>query len=152
MPEIDCYVVGGSAEQFREVTGVSHVPDNLHIVGECKSKDVPHWLLAADVLLILGTKKNEQSFRYTAPMKVYEYMASERPIVASGTPALRSIIGDGEALFYEPDNAGDLAAQVRAVVGRSRDTGAMIVSAARAAREHSWQKRAARILSHMERI
>ncbi|MCR4325591.1 MAG: glycosyltransferase family 4 protein [Patescibacteria group bacterium] len=143
MHGVQIYAVGGTPEEFRAATGLATIPPALHIAGECESYDVPLWLTAADTLLVLGTKKNETSYKHTAPMKVYEYMAAERPVVASGTPSLKSVIGDGEALFFEPDDAADLARVIRRAV--EGDTTGMVARAFHCAEEHSWKKRAERI-------
>ena len=98
--EIEWYVVGGSPEEFRAASGTNVLPAHLHVSGECAFQDVPVWLAAADALLILGTQQNEESFRYTSPMKIFEYMAAGRIVVAAKTPALVSIIPADAAQFY----------------------------------------------------
>ena len=55
----------------------------LVFMGERPVGEIPLWLRASDALLLLGTNKNEDSSRYTSPMKLFEYMASKTPIVAS---------------------------------------------------------------------
>ena len=140
------YVVGGSADELGRLLGRT-LPSHLVCVGGRRYQEIPLWLAAADVLLVLGTKENEYSYRHTSPMKLFEYMASGRPIVASRTPANCAIISEREAFFYEPDDAADLARVMRFVLlhpdeGRER---------ARAARkkvgQFSWEKRAGDILA-----
>ncbi|MBI5004023.1 glycosyltransferase family 4 protein [Candidatus Kaiserbacteria bacterium] len=144
-PALDWYVVGDTTEVFTKVTGRTSLPANLHIAGECEPSDVPLWLAAADTLLILGTKHNDQSYRHTAPMKVYEYMAARRPIVASHTPALTSIIGESDAIWYEPDDAESLArATERAITEPNPNT---MERNLRSAQAHSWAARVDRITS-----
>jgi glycosyltransferase involved in cell wall biosynthesis len=146
-PDIDWYVVGDTAEVFKKVTKRSDLPTNLHIAGECAPGDVPLWLAAADTLLILGTKTNEQSYRHTAPMKVYEYMAAHRPVVASRTPALESIIPRHDAVWYEPDQAQSLAQSAeRAIANPDLEA---LDRAFEAAQKHSWAERVERILTRL---
>ncbi|MDP2648515.1 MAG: glycosyltransferase family 4 protein, partial [bacterium] len=140
---IEMYAVGGTSEEFRAVTGLATIPPALHIAGECAMCDVPMWLAAADVLLVLGTGKNETSFKYTTPMKVYEYMAAKRPVIASGTLALKSVIGDGEALFYKSDDSADLARAIQQVT--QNDTTDIVSRAFHSSEGHSWKKRAKRV-------
>ena len=142
-PEIAWYVVGGAPEEFRAVTGKITLPPNLYIAGESSHNDVSVWLAAADCLLVLGTKRNEQSFRNTAPMKVFEYMAARRPVVASGTPALKSFIPSDDVLWYEPDDVASLTAAVRR--GISAEGAVNLENAYRAAELHTWLKRAEHI-------
>ena len=142
-PDIQWYVVGGSIEEFRTATKKNETPSNLHIAGECAPSQVPIWLALADVLLVLGTKRNETSFRFTSPMKTYEYMAARRPVIASATPALQSSILENCASWYQPDDARGLADVVRRTV--AQDNSVMVSRAAEVARGHSWSVRAQRI-------
>ncbi len=148
MPDITFYVVGGSEAEWDAVVGGMR-PPNLRIMGECGPAQVPTWLAAADALIILGTTTNEESFRHTTPMKVYEYMAARRPIVASATPALKSFIAEGDVYWYEPDDAHSLTESVRRAL-ESADQ-AMLERARALAEQHSWQKRTERIMEFIRR-
>jgi len=149
-PDIDWYVVGDTPEVFAKVTKSPNLPSNLRIMGECESSNVPLWLAAADTLLILGTKRNDQSYRYTAPMKIYEYMAASRPIVASKTPALTSIMSEHDAVWYETDSAESLAMAVESAIAKPNQD--IINRGLIAAREHSWAARVKRVKTRFPTI
>lgn len=147
-PEISWYVIGGSREDFLKMTNLVELPDNLHIMGDKPEREVPRWLAAADTLLLLGTAKNERSFRFTSPMKLYEYLAAERPIVASSTPALKSAGVEECVFFYTPDDTPSFVAQVREAASgydERRRAAARTHGAA-----HTWQRRANDILARMK--
>jgi glycosyltransferase involved in cell wall biosynthesis len=144
IPDTTIYVVGGTKEEWEKTIGTT-VPENLVIAGECASTEVPLWLAAADTLLILGTQKYEESFKHTTPMKVYEYMAARRPVVAAATPALKSVIKEGEVTWYEPDDVRSLVESIRSAT-QSVDS-VTLDRAHAAAKEHSWVARANRILA-----
>ncbi|MBC7836243.1 glycosyltransferase family 4 protein [Acetobacteraceae bacterium] len=146
--DIDWYVVGGSQEEFKKVANVTSLPSNLHIMGECSLVDVPLWLSGADALIVLGSLKTRQSSHFTTPMKIYEYMAMKRPVVASDTPALRSLIQE-EAVFYTPDIPASLAEEVRKAIEGGAEIEHMVQKAYSAAKQHTWNKRAERILSFL---
>ncbi len=145
-PETQFVVVGGTAEEFAQVTGAS-VPKNLLVMGESDPRDVPAWLAAADALLILGTKTNEQSYRHTAPMKLYEYMSAKRPVIASATPALKSIIPPDTALWYESDSVASLVDAIRTAIDHADPR--MLEAAAQEAARHTWAARVARIANFL---
>lgn len=147
--DIEWYLVGATAEEFKQATGVSVIPTNLHLLGEVQFSAVPQYLSTADVLLVIGTKRNSQSWQHTSPMKVYEYMARERPIVASKTPALTSIMNDAQAIFVAPDDAAALIGGVRTALSESAHIAEMVTQDVRLAREHTWDARAARIKAFM---
>ena len=149
-PEISWYAVGGTREELQAATGAKELPQNILVPGECTLEEVPLWLAAADVLLIIGTKSNEQSYKHTSPMKVYEYMAAERPVVASATPALESIISKEEVFWCTPDDAASLLNSVQEAFSSSHKS-SMLIRAKQSAEEHSWMKRAQRITAFMEK-
>ncbi len=89
--------------------------------------------------------------RWMSPLKVLEYMAAGKAILASDIPALREILRDGEtALLLPPGEPEAWAAAARALL---RDPGraAALGARARAAflAKHTWDARAVRILARL---
>lgn len=148
-PKIRWQMVGDTREKFAEVVKES-LPANLHFAGGKPHSEMPLWIAAADAVLVLGTKRDEQSYRWTSPMKLFEYMAAGRSIVASATPALLEVVGAREALLYEPDDAKDLAEKVRQAVEQSSQVAALISEALQSARGRSWSGRAKRVIHFIE--
>ena len=141
------YLVGGTKEEFSSVTGEREIPENVICSGYRSYPEMPRWLAAADVLLALGTKENDYSYTQTSPMKLFEYLASGRQIVASRTPANAEIVSDAEAWFYEPDSAEGLAAAVGTVF--ESNTEKVAIRTARPLRKaefYSWSNRAASVM------
>ncbi|MDP3735680.1 MAG: glycosyltransferase family 4 protein [bacterium] len=148
LPNVAFWLVGGGIEEFCGVAGVSmsDVPANISFVGGVSQSEVPRWLAAADVLLVLGTQHNEYSWRETSPMKLFEYMASRRPIVASATPANREIVSDDEAIFYTPDDADSLARAITRALGEREISTALTDRAFAKVARWTWSERARRVL------
>ncbi len=107
--DVKWYIVGGTKELYLRTSKLSSVPACMEFMGSQPHSIISTWLSAADVLVVLGTKYDEQSYRWTSPMKLFEYLLSERPIVAARTPAITSVVTDEEVFFYEPDAPESLA-------------------------------------------
>jgi len=144
--QIPIVIVGGEREEFERVTGKSG--KGLLFYGVRPLEEIPLWLAAADVFIVLGTEKNEESFRYTAPMKVFEYLGAGRPIVASRTPALESIIPEDIPFWYEPDDAGSLVRAIREA-HTSPEAESKVQAGRVLAEKHTWHRRTERILAFM---
>jgi glycosyltransferase involved in cell wall biosynthesis len=99
----------------------------------------------ADVLL-LPNPASAISTSFTSPLKLFEYMAAGRPIVASDLPSLREVLRDEEnALLVEPGSARALVAGIQ----RLRNDAALGARLARQARrdveQFTWARRAERL-------
>jgi len=150
--DIYLYVVGGTEKEFKVITGIEEIPQNLVIVGKADFKDIPLWLMAGDALLVLGTKKNNISYRYTSPMKLFEYLAARRPIIASKTPSNEEIVSEKEVLFYEPDNESDFAEKVKFAIQNREAMKMRLESAHKKAQDFSWEIRAKHILDFIRLV
>jgi len=139
---ISLLALGGTKDEFVRVFNEAGEIQ----FAEARPHEVPLWLAAADVLLVIGTKRNADSDRYTTPMKVFEYFSAGRPVVASATEALKSTIPQHMAVFVEPDNAQSLAEAVQTVVAQPADFVQNVEAAQALAREHTWSARAQRIM------
>lgn len=141
------YIVGGTKEEYERTTGLIDIPDSMVFLGSQPHAQIPLWLSAADALIVLGTKRDTQSYYWTSPMKLFEYFLSERPIIAADTPAIRSVVSQREVLFYEPDSAKSMAEQIeRALAGGE---GSRTVAARALGETFSWEGRAKRIRQFM---
>jgi glycosyltransferase involved in cell wall biosynthesis len=145
-PHIRWQTVGGDEAYFKQFVQ-EILPLNLFFAGGRPHTEMPLWFAAADALLVLGTKRDIQSYRYTSPMKLFEYLAVDRPIVAAETPALREIVSEKEVTWYKPDDAEDLSRQVAAAMSHTPTISARVEAAKKMSTEYSWKRRAERILA-----
>lgn len=138
-------VVGGTIEEqekFRHKFSkarVLFVPQQLH-------KTIPLYLAAADVLVLPNTAGDTNSEFYTSPLKLFEYLAAARPIIASDLPSIREAVTEHEVMFVA---AGDASALSSAVITLSENKviAERFVAAALKKNIPTWKKRAQFILA-----
>lgn len=152
-PDILFVVVGGTTrdgKRFRDRVQASGVR-NLRMVGHVPPTEVPFYLSAADVLVLPNSAREVISREYTSPLKLFEYMASGTPVVASDLPSLREVLQDGEnALLVEPDNPEALVGGLRRIL-QENDLGSRLAAQARQdVAAYTWEQRAAKILEAAE--
>jgi len=85
-------------------------------------------------------------------MKIYEYAASKRPILASNVPSIREILSEREAYFAEPDNEESFAEAMQRILREPSVAQAKAEAAYKIAEDNTWEKRSARILERAREV
>lgn len=151
--DVQVVFLGGTNEQvctFKEKYGQVK---NISILGRVDYVAVPKYVVSADVLVLPDSANFTYSNLYTSPMKLFEYMASKRPLVASKVPSLCEVLDEASALFFESDNPHSLAYAIQdslthTVVAKNRAEKAYETVSA-----FTWEKRTKSIVAHiLERI
>jgi glycosyltransferase involved in cell wall biosynthesis len=156
LPEMDFHVLGGSGECLQHWREQSRGQDNLFFHGYCPPAKVPAFLQAMDVLLlpnqqIVHSAGGSEIGRWTSPLKLFEYMAAGKPIIASDLEVLREILRHRHnCLLCAPD---DIDAWKKALMRLHEDRRLAGRIAENALTElhdkYSWEKRAATLLEAM---
>ncbi|MFT8245500.1 glycosyltransferase family 4 protein [Roseomonas sp. BN140053] len=123
------------------------IADRVRFTGLAERDAIPGLLAGFDIAL------QPAAVPYASPLKVFEYMAAGRPIVAPDQPNLREVLEDGRtALLFDPAAPG---AMWRAVMRLTGDPAlrAQLGTAARAAvlsRDFTWAGNARRVIALFE--
>lgn len=120
--------------------------NNVMIVGHRPHSEIPYWLRAADVLVLPNSAKEDISKFWTSPMKMFEYMASGRPIVASDLPSLREVLNENNSVLVEPDSPKKLSEGIKKILDNPELAERISGQALRAVQDYTWPKRANKIL------
>jgi glycosyltransferase involved in cell wall biosynthesis len=147
--EVFFLVVGGYPEdvQRRESEVRQLGLKNVQLTGFVSNALIPQYLEAADCLLMLYSR-NVATAKWMSPLKLFEYMGAERPIIASDLPSIRTVLQHGSnAYLVEPDSAESLKAGIEQMLA-SPQFGQVLASQARSDVEAwTWDRRADKILN-----
>jgi glycosyltransferase involved in cell wall biosynthesis len=145
-------VVGGmpeSVERMRNSLETDRLK-NVHFTGFVAPRSVPVYQAAADILVLPNTEGDAIS-GYTSPLKLFEYMAARRPIVASELPPLREILShESNALFSPPGDARALALSIKRLLSDKKLGETISERAFRDVSRYTWEERARNILRFIE--
>ena len=146
---ISIYFVGGTSEDVERYQD-KYESHNIIFAGNKKHSEIPLWQKSADLLVIPNSAREPIGKFYTSPMKLFEYMASKTPILASQVPAIEEIVDESSCFFFEPDNEEDLKNKIEiALESESRESKSL--SAYNKVLEFTWQKRAGRIINFLNK-
>lgn len=120
--------------------------------GQVAPARVPLYLRAFDVCAMPHPWTRQFAY-YTSPLKLFEYMAAGRPVVASDLPAWADVVQDGDtALLVPPGDADALAAAIARLRADPDLRDRLAANArARALARYTWDARARAILDHIRR-
>lgn len=141
--EMKIILVGGMQ---KDIERIKKIEGEALILGRRDYKEIPYFLKAADCLVLTGTKKSIVSERYTSPLKMFEYMAAQKPIVASDLPSFREVLNDQNAVLVKPDNPKALAEGIKKVLVDQNLATQISQQAWQDVKPYDWQQRAIKIL------
>ncbi len=147
-------LVGGTTADvatFRERHVALIESGHISVTGHRPHVEMPLWQKAADVLVLPNTAKEDISKYYTSPMKLFEYMASGRPIVASDIPSIREVADDSVVMFVAADDPKALAESILRLLTDHSLSMQLAKNAFEKVKTNTWQARAAEICSFFDR-
>lgn len=151
-PEDLFLLIGGwdhDVEQTR-ADCVSKGLSNVICYGHVEPNEVPQFMMASDYLLLPNSGKHDWS-QTTSPLKLFEYMASGRPIIASNLPNITSVLKDGEnAVIFEADSAESMKSKISYLRQHVKVCNKIVAKALEDVSYYDWEKRAERIISFIK--
>ena len=97
-------VVGGEkidVEYYKNMSIDLGVSDRVIFTGEISYSNISKYATKCDVF-VAPFPENEHYNFYMSPLKIFEYMASKKPIIATNLPSLREVLTDGENALLIP--------------------------------------------------
>ncbi len=150
--DVTFFLVGGHGDYWQQMQRRVKEEKLINIVmtGFVPPAQVPIYQSAADVLVLPATADHAIS-AYTSPLKLFEYMASTRPIVASSLPVLKEILSDGQnALIFKERDAADLAEKISSLLQDEQLASQLAGRARKDVHELTWENRAEDIIEFIK--
>lgn len=125
-----------------------NVLEKVRFVGHVDSTEVVKWQQYADLLVLCFRQGDVEIDNYMSPIKMFEYMASGKPILAPDLTMLREIIQHNvNAWLHEPNNPKSLAIAIQHLRANPDLAQRLASRAKKDVEEHyTWERRAEKVL------
>lgn len=152
-PDIQFLIIGGNDRdifQRRLEFDKLNLP-NLTLIGFIPNSDLPAYLYCANILImphesaVIASSGAEIS-RYMSPLKMFEYLACGRPLIASDLPVLREVLNDTNSVLCDPSDITSWVTAINAIRQDSQLSELLSLNSLRTATNYSWSLRAGRCI------
>jgi len=140
-------IIGGanSEKQEYEKQAKEKALYNILFTGFVLQDKIPFYLKASDILIMLysNLEKNRiMDINTTSPIKLFEYMASQTPIIASNIPTVAKIIEHKKhALMPKTDDIAEIKKSILTLLANKELRQLLTKNAFELAKKHTYTKR-----------
>lgn len=150
LPQYDFHIVGGTERDIAHWKAWAGA--NLHFHGFIPPSLVHHARARCDVLLmpyqpvVVDPSTSVNTGPWMSPLKLFEYMASGKAIVASDLPVLREVLNERMAMLVPPDDTDRWVEAIQKCGDRSWGNVLADQAYNTFVEHHTWEKRAHKVL------
>jgi glycosyltransferase involved in cell wall biosynthesis len=115
-PNLKLLIVGeGDAyEALQQIREKHNLKDRIILTGKRPYQEIPEFIAASNICL-LPSYPDEKIMQDIVPIKMYEYMAMRKPVVATRLPGVMREFGDDNGVVYV-DKPEDAVARARELI------------------------------------
>ncbi len=89
-------------------------PKNIIFISRVSYQEVPAYLKAADLLLLPFTRELK-TYKYHSALKMFEYLASGTPVLASNLGSITEIFNDNNSFLFNPEDTDDFISKIKLI-------------------------------------
>ena len=153
LPDLRFLLVGGhpvDVERVRSQIAEQQLA-NITLTGFVPNAQLPLYQAASDVLLMpyqarVAASSGGDIAAFLSPMKMFEYLAAGRPILASDLPVLAEVLTPQNAIILPQDDPQRWIDAIQRLAADPKSGEQIAAAARRTAARHTWEQRAAAIL------
>jgi glycosyltransferase involved in cell wall biosynthesis len=154
LPDSTFLLVGGEEADLQHWQSILRQQNlsNVILLGFVPNAELPLYQMACDVLLMpyqeqVAASSGGNIAAYLSPMKLFEYLACGRPILASNLPVFHEILNDQIAILLPPNDAQAWLDALLDLETSPAKRQTLSRSARQTAANYSWEERARRIVT-----
>jgi glycosyltransferase involved in cell wall biosynthesis len=113
--DIEFHIIGGTEEDITLWNKIIN-KNNVFFYGFVPQNKVSNYINSLDICLLpnqkiilpYGTNNNKKNIsKFTSPLKLFEYMAHKKAIIASDLKVLREILNETNSILVDPENTSE---------------------------------------------
>lgn len=148
LPDVTFVAVGGSEKDrvhYEALAAQLGVSSQIELRGFEPQATLALYQRATDILLM--PFPDTPHYRSNmSPVKMFEYMASGRPIVASNLPTIAEVLNSANATLVPPGNIQALVEAINGLLSDPERGERLAAQAAKDVQKYSWSERARQVL------
>ncbi len=145
--------VGGSKKDidfYQKQAEYLNVADKIFFISYVGQAELAVYQKSCDALLMPFPNKEHYAY-YMSPLKMFEYMASKRPIVATDLLSIREVLSQSNAVIVKPDDPQDLARGIKKVLSDEELAEKISSQAFEDAKKYTWKERVKNIINFIQK-
>jgi glycosyltransferase involved in cell wall biosynthesis len=149
LPHVNFLWVGGTPEAVEYWRGILNAEGirNVTLTGFINNNHLPLYQEAADILLMpysrsVSASSGQEIAEVINPMKMFEYMASQRPIITADLPVIREVLDESRAVFCPPDDVDAWKKAIERLSADGQERKRLAANARHEVEKHTWLARA----------
>jgi len=148
-------IIGGEVpdvEYYKKIADEMGVIKKTIFIGKVPHNLVSEYMKLCDCLVAPFPESEHYSY-YMSPLKIFEYMASKKPIITTNLPSLREVLSNGEnAVLISPGSQKELSDTIL-MLSRDKDFSNKISNKAYqdVTNKYTWDIRVKNIIDFYER-
>lgn len=142
-----CFIGVGATPDELKVYG-KRAASHITFVGHRPQRDLKKFYAAADTVLMPFPWTEHYAF-FMSPLKLFEYLMSSIPIIASDLPSVREVIQESEAWLIQPGSVPELKNAIKEVMDHPELAKEKACKSRVLADRYTWQARAKRIMEKL---
>jgi len=151
--KINFYIYGDTKTASKEVIEKFEQLKNIKIFGHVDYNKIPNILKSHRIILmpyskiVFGNHKNMNIARFMSPLKLFDYLAAERIILASKNISYSHILQNKKnAMLCNPSNLNDWVKAINLVFSKKLNLAKLQYNSKKTAKLYSWDNRINKIM------
>ncbi len=152
LPAVHFAFIGGTSAdvaQYRKESERMKLK-NVEFIGQISRAELPARMKELNAVVMPFPRTYHYEY-IMSPVKMFEYMASHRPIIATRLTAITEVLNDANALLIEPDDVSALTNAIRRLARDSKFAQRIADQAFKDVQRYSWSNRSNALVQFLNR-